>query len=369
MKNIEQIDPNFKPAKITAEDVEFYDCRSEFFELHGFYKPYKSERFSRLPADFATGDEVNEGVRQLMFNTAGGRVRFVTDSPYIAIAADVDGEGAMQHLTGICQFGFDMYAADINDRNNPIYKISFFPTLDSSSKNSTYDGFFEFDDIKMREITINFPMYTNVNKLMIGLKEGCTVKKPEPYSISKPVVFYGSSISQGGCATRPGNVYTALLSRWLDADHINLGFSGSDRGETALAKHIANLEMSAFVYAYGHNAPSIEHYRNTHYPFYKIVRDKNPLLPIIIMSPPICPQIRTAYIIERHTLRRSIAMSTYLKALEEGDRNVYFVDGFSVMPNTEPQECTVDGCHPNDHGFYSIAKALYPVLETVLKNL
>ena len=139
----------------------------------------------------------------------------------------------------------------------------------------------------MREITINFPLYNGIESLYIGIDEHSTLEKAAPYKMEKPIVFYGSSVTQGACASRPGTCYPSLLSRWLDADFINLGFSGNDKGEPALAHYIASLEMSAFVYGYGYNARTIEHYKNTYYPFYEIIRKKNPELPIIMMSSPI----------------------------------------------------------------------------------
>ena len=367
MARLDEIDVNFKSDTITAEDMQVFNCLSAPFKIHGLYEPYKSERFMRLPADFADCEGVNEGVRTLMFHTAGARVRFATDSPYVAIVAEVDFRGQMPHMPATGEFGFDMYAADVSSRKDSMYKKTFVPN-GLSAENPRFDGFYEFDDSRMREITINFPLYSAVNKLYIGLKEGCRLEEAQKYTIDKPIVYYGSSVTQGGCASRPGTVYTSLISRWLDADHINLGFSGSDRGETALAEYMATIPMSAFVYGYGYNSPSIEYFAETYYPFYKIVRDKNPDLPIIMMSSPSCIRIRPEALAERMTKRRAIVMKAYLQALEEGDRNVHFVDGFSLLGTLEAEEATVDQIHPTDHGFYYMAKTLYPVLKSIIKK-
>ncbi len=370
MKNIAELDANFKPTLITADDVVYYNALSEPFEIRGLYNPYESDRYMRLPAYFDGCKDVSERIGALMYHTAGGRVRFVTDSPYIAIVAEVWGGEAMRHMTGITEFGFDMYTASVEDRKNPSYTKSFIPPTHLLSEHEVYDGFYEFGHSKLREITINFPMYSPVHSLMIGLKDGCTIKKAEPYTVEKPIVFYGSSVTQGGCATRPGTVYTSLLSRWLDADHINLGFSGNDKGEPALAEHIATLPMSAYVHAYGYNAPSLEHYQNTYYPFYKIIRDKNPDLPIVMMSTPFCQyfNFNTAERFDKFISWRVTVMEAYLKAYAEGDRNVYFVDGSAAIGGMDSHESTVDGVHPNDIGFYNMAKALYPLLKLILEK-
>ena len=93
------------------------------------------------------------------------------------------------------------------------------------------------------------PLYSLPKNIYIGLQKGAKIEKCEDYKYEKPVVYYGSSITQGGCASRPGMAYTNILTRELNVDHINLGFSGSARGEDAIAEYISGLDMSVFVYA------------------------------------------------------------------------------------------------------------------------
>ena len=175
----------------------------------------------------------------------------------------------------------------------------------------------------------------------------------------KPIVFYGSSITQGGVASRPGNAYTAIASRRLCCDHINLGFSGSAKGESEIAEYIAGLDMKAFVYDYDHNAPNSEHLRLTHEKLYRRIRESHSDIPYIMISKP------TGY--EHDRVRRAIIMDTYRNAVNDGDENVYFLDGATLFVGDEREACTVDGCHPNDLGFYRFAKALEPILKACLK--
>ena len=102
------------------------------------------------------------------------------------------------------------------------------------------------------------------------------------YRDMKPVLYYGSSITQGGCCSRPGNTYQAVVSRRLNIDFVNLGFSGNARGERAMAEYVAAQPMSAFAFDYDHNAPSVEHLKNTHYDFYCIKRT-TPLTQIVLL--------------------------------------------------------------------------------------
>lgn len=349
MSNISKIDSNFEvKTKLNKSDIKFYDVRHEPFKLYGVF--YEFSRFRRLNDDFAWS--VNEGVGYLASNSAGGRVRFKTDSPYIAIHTKMHNIDKMPHFTLCGSAGFDMYVFDGVEK----YVNTFVPP---QSMEDGYESVINFNSSEMREITINLPLYADVSEIYIGLSETATVLPPNPYKIEKPIVYYGSSITQGGCASRPGNSYESMISRRLNADYINLGFSGSARGEDRIAEYISKLDMSAFVYDYDHNAPSVDHLRNTHEKMFKKVREANPKLPIIIMSRPVY------YLTEDEKARLEVIRTTYLNAVENGDGNVYFLDGRTLM-ELAGNDGTVDNCHPNDLGFSSMAKAVGDVLERVL---
>ena len=130
-----------------------------------------------------------------------------------------------------------------------------------------------------------------------------------------------------------------------------------------MAHHIATLDMSAFVYGYGYNAPTAEHFEKTYYPFYEIVRKSNPDIPIIMMDSPVCPLLKNNNQMKLIEAKRKIVKDSFEKATKSGDRNIYYIDGFTLLPNPDS---TVDGTHPTDLGFYDMAKAIYPVLKKVL---
>ena len=353
---IEDIDKNFKPQGLPeGVEMEYFDVREAPFKVWGLM--YEEDSFCRLPD--AVAKATSGGVYALHEHCAGGRVTFETNSKYVAIVCRVRSIGKMAHFTTIGSAGFDMY-----EENNFI--CSFFPPYDY---NGGFDKSVSFDgEAKKRKLLIHFPLYTAVESLMIGIEKGASLSAYNPYRDIAPIVYYGSSITQGGCASRPGNAYQAKISRELAVDHINLGFSGSARGEEIMANYIASLPMSVFVMDYDYNAPSIQHLRDTHERFYKIIREKNPDLPIVMASAPsfwhqLPPERSNAM-----TDRRAIVMDTYMKARAAGDENVYFVDGASFYQNTDADFCTVDRCHPNDCGFYYMAKGFLPAIRQALKG-
>lgn len=349
LKKIEEIDKNLLVnSNLKTEGIKIYDINNEPFKIYGVTYHSESGNYVRLDPEIAK--TINDGVKGLNNHTAGGRVRFTTNSKYLGVRANFSSVEKMPHFTLAGSAGFDLYTDDSDKQK---YLKSFIPQYcikDTLESEVVLSG-------EERTYTINFPLYSSVKSLYILLDEDATLSAPTPYKHEKPVVFYGSSITQGGCASRPGNCYQGMLCSKYSFNYINLGFAGSARGEKEIAEYIAGLDMSIFVYDYDHNAPSIEHLRETHEPMFNIIREKHPNLPIICMCRP--------YPIRNE--RRQIIMNTVENAKAKGDKNVYFVD--TAVKITEmglAGSITVDACHPNDLGFYCMAKVLEEYFEKLL---
>ena len=351
---IEDIDKNLKVKKeIDRNDVKYFDVKTDGFSLFGL--PATDEKlFRRMPESVAK--KVNPGVERLYSNTSGGRVIFETDSPFVAIMAFMPSVCRFSHMPLTGTTGFDIFA---DEGDGFFYADSFTPPVD------TEDGFESIVDLhggaKKRKIMINFPLYNDVSHLFVGLKEGAEHKPCNPYKKLPPIYYYGSSITQGGCASRPGNNYPAVISRKNNIDFVCLGFSGNALGEREMAEYIANREMSVFVMDLDHNFHDVKMIKERHYPFYKIVREKNPALPIVMVT---APAPKYAYCIFEE--RRSVIFENYKRAKSEGDENVYFVDGMRMMDGEYCDMITVDGCHPNDFGFYCMARGVLEVLNKII---
>lgn len=349
MRNISKTDPNFAvKTSLNIDNIRFFDIKDERFSLYGIF--YENGLYRRLTEKVA--EAVNDGVYNLHIHTAGGRIKFVTDSSFVAIKAVMPDIGRMPHFAMTGSSGFDLYIGKKEE-----YYNSFVPPCDMVDG---YESAVHFSERKLREITLNFPLYSAVSELYIGIEDSALLKKSTGYKSKKPIVFYGSSITQGGCASRPGNSYESVVSRALQTDYINLGFSGSARAEDAIADYISELDMSVFVYDYDYNAPSAEHLKNTHQRMFMKIRQKIPELPIVILSRP------KFSLTKEEEERLEIITKTYADAVSSGDKNVYLIDGVTLMKYAK-NDGTVDGCHPNDLGFYSMAKALIPRLKSILK--
>ena len=352
--DISKIDKNLKvETEIKRDNLIWLDASQSPFKVYG---AYSCNPYSRLKKEVA--DKTNDGVAGLNFHTAGIRVRFRTNSPFIAIKAFFPRLTRFPHMPITGTSGFDLYKYSDGVQH---YIKTFTPPVDA---NNGYESIVDLPNT-MSDFVLNFPLYNKVDRLLIGVSSDCLFEEPASYINEKPVVFYGSSITQGGCASRPGNCYQNLLSQKLNFDYVNLGFSGSGRAEDIITEYMAEMDMSIFVSDYDHNAPNIEHLKNTHYKMYETIRKKHPDIPYIMLSMPnidIAPYIPAK---KAETNRRSVIMESYVKALQNGDENVYFVDGASLFSDNFDSS-TVDGCHPNDLGFYFFSKMLYPVIKKLL---
>lgn len=361
---IEEIDKNmYNGSGINSENTEFFNVTESPFTWFGCCQyGVEGQLAHRIPPSIAEG--ISPAMVWLNKTHSGVRVAFATDSPFVSFLVEASGYGrtvddALSGSTGIF-----VTAAEDGKHQRYISRIS--PTFDDlyneiSGKGAKFSGTVNFEGKKMRQVIVWLPILTDYKNLYIGLQKGAILGEFEGYLYKTPVVFYGSSITMGCGASAPVNTYPALISRTLETDFINLGFSGNAKGEPEVAEYIASLNMSAFVYDYDHNAPTVEHLEATHEKFFKIIREKQPDLPIVIMSRPNLPErIDTAK-------RYNVILNTFVKAKEAGDNNVWLINGANIFDGIYRDCCTHENCHPNDLGYMKMAEAVSALLKEHLK--
>ncbi len=349
MADIFKIDKNFNvDTNLNLKDVTYYSVKENPWCLYGLIM---DDMFRRMPKEIAK--KVNEGVFSLHSKTSGGRLRLVTDSPYIAIVAKMPDKFHLPHFPQTGVSGFDMYV----DKR---FHSAYIPPIDMEN---SFSGVNYFKNSTKRNITINFPLSNNVTDLYIGLKEGSCFEPAIAYSVKEKIVYYGSSITQGGCASRPGLAYPAIISNEIGCDYVNLGFSASAMGEKIMAEYIASLNPDIFIMDYDHNAPNAEHLKNTHEKFFKIFRNKCPDTPVVMIS---APNIKFG--LEFWKPRREIIKTTYNNAVANGDKNVYFIDGETLWNENHWDLCTMDRTHPNDLGHFEMAQGIMPTIREIISR-
>lgn len=339
-----------KGLRADKPDIEWHEVHEKPFSIHGLLC---KDALTRMSDEDSS--KVSPAVHSGSASPAGGRIRFATDSPYIAIKADVSAyDNGSPHVTRLAYTGFDIY---VSDGGRQQYCGSFYPPIDCEEY---VEGIKDVGCDGIREFTVNLPLARAVKALHIGIKKGSVLKEHSEYRHPVPVAFYGSSITQGFAASRPGTAYESFISRKYDCDYYNFGYSGHCRGELAMADFLGRLDISLLVLDYDHNAPDTDNLKATHEPFFKRFRELKPDLPVIMVTKP------DGRLLGADRDRRSVIMNTYLNAKSLGDENVYFIDGYSFFPDDVRFDCTVDGCHPNDLGMYMMADKIGTVIGHLL---
>ena len=347
--------------------MKWYNMHDHPLQICGLAVKEKG-RYHRLPDDVI--DQVNENVAIMATYPVGGRVRFRTDSPCVMI----------RYSVGNTKFGHDGFGY-IGTSGVDCYVDGSFRGGRSWGVDSYADVTFRGDQAwgyaaqtievliqkqrSMQDVEIYLPALNTLLDLEAGVDNEAAVEAPSPFAFRHPFVYYGSSITQGAFATRPGLNYVALTARKMGADFCNLGFASGARGERIMAEYIAGLPMSLFVMDYDHNAPSVEHLKNTHFHFYQTVREKNPELPILMLSKPDFDGNLMDDCHEKNAARRAVIMETYSRAKNQGDKNIWFIDGQTLYGDCDRCECTTDNIHPNDLGFYRMAEKVLPVMREI----
>jgi len=344
---------------MTEETFRWHQPSEAPMQLTGFAWFAKDRVYNRLPRNF--GKPFRDPVEELATHTAGGQIRFRTDSPQVAVRVKLTGAHNMDHMPATGQCGFDCYAGAPGDQH--FCGVTRFDRAADHYESIVMNA----PERTLRAITLNFPLYQGVEEVLVGLAPDAQLLPPPPYADDRPVIVYGTSITQGGCACRPGMLHTNILSRWTNRPYINLGFSGNGKGDPELAEAIAEIpNPGGYVLEYEANA-ALEGLKNTLDPFIAILRAAHPATPILVVSRPrfagerLNPEV-TAAREQAHDFQRD----TVARLQGAGDINIFFLDGGSLLGERDWEECTVDGVHATDLGFLRMAEALLPVLNTIL---
>lgn len=320
-------------------------------KVYGIYNFDKTHTVERAPL------EIREkmGFTHLGGRTPGARLCFRTNSENLKITVKL-----ARHEPDM---GMSMYACTsanvfVGRREDTRFLGLVHPDSYEQTEFSASFG----KSSETEDITVLFPRNERVIDITVEIDDTAQMLEPTPYTFEKPMLFFGSSITEGGCSESAGNAYTSLVSRWLDSDYYNYGFSGFCKGQPEFADLFGEMDISLMVLDYDHNAPTADFLRQTHEPFFKMMRSKKPTLPIVMMTAP-----NYEYMSEADE-RRAIIKATYENAVANGDKNVYFIDGKDFFGTEDREACTVDCCHPNDLGFYRMAKTVYPVLKEILEK-
>lgn len=359
-KRLEQLDRNLADAPVGNEllqTLRWHKLPARSFVVSGL--PWLREnkgKFLRLP--LRAKDKVREPVWLLSQCPSGGSVRWRTNSRRVAVRARIADTDWLSHMPASGVAGLELFGGE-PFRLRPIR-----PAIPSLDRCEFTAKLVERSAPAWFEYQLQLPLYKGLDHLEIGLDSDAEAETPSPFAFPKPVVFYGTSITQGGCANTAGGDFVSTIGRMLHVETVNLGFSGNGKGEPEVAELIAEIDAGLFVIDYC-NVSGAE-LAATLPPFLDILRARHPKTPILLKTTTVYPTYwHDASARSVIDARRDAVIRGYLQRKDAGDTNIHLADTFGMLPATE-EGATVDACHPTSHGFHLLAKALAPVIEGLL---
>jgi hypothetical protein len=335
-----------------GDTLKYFDGQS--FTIIGKYHSEKS--YARFPKSYE--NKLRKDVWDLGQNSAGISIRFRTNASEIIVRWTLLADNSMDHMAFTGIKGVDLYAwVD----NNWKYvntarvkgKVNEFTLVKASG------GIF-------REYLLNLPLYDGIDSLSIGVNNSAEITLPaEKYLIDKkPVVYYGSSIAQGGCASRPGMAFTNILERAMDRCFINMGFSGSGTFDIPVGEAMSEIDAALYVIDCNPNTKTELIYERA-VALVKLLKEKRPYVPVLL--------VENFYYVngfgdprKSESEKKRVELHRAFNTLKEsGIKQIYYKKGDGMIGND--YEGTVDGVHPNDLGMMRIAESLQPAIKKIIK--
>jgi hypothetical protein len=359
-RRIEDVDENLRLKKASqTRGTQWVKASSRRFTQRGLAWLEEDRSVLRRMPGRAEG-VVPDGVWYLAQCLAGGRVCFRSDTTLMKVRAALLREIPYPHMPATGHSGLALYVGGPHEQKP--WNMAFPDFGRQEFERDLFTGVSK----EMREYSLYLPPYNGLVSLDIGLSAGARIQKPSPHLAVKPAVFYGTSITQGGCANNAGGDYPSIVSRALNLDVVNLGFSGCGQGEPEVARMIGEIDAGLFALDYVANVTP-EQLRRTLPPFVKILREAHPKTSIVLMGKIVYTTAShdKAYL-EQHEQRRDIMIHFYSKQRKAGDENIHFVDGDALIPYGADLS-HVDGGHPTGAGFNLMAERLIPQIARVLE--
>ena len=324
--------------------------------------------YTRLPTDM---QNVREALWDLGQNSAGIAIRFRTNSRAIGAQWEPLNNFGMSHMTPTGVKGLDLYALIDGQWQ--------FAGIAQPNGKKSRNMIVKKMDGQTREYLLYLPLYDGIKSLKIGVDSTATIEMPQvndllpvnPATAAKedlPIVFYGTSITQGGCATRPGMAFPAIIERKLHKETINLGFSGNGRMDKIMADKIASIPASAYVIDCIENCTYQIVKDSTEY-FIRTIAEANPDTPIFMVSAYYLPAMYLDTQWKADAMKENELWREFCEKLrKEGYKNIKYIDVFThgnmkKNPLGPDFEGCVDGIHFTDMGFARMAEFLLKYLK------
>lgn len=344
----------FSPARVMG--TVWTDASG--FPLVGKADDSTGTRYERLPSSLE--GKVRDAVWYLGRNSAGLAIRFSSNSGSVRARWTSMSGNTMNHMTETGVRGLDLYVYHDGEWR--------FAGSGRPKGKTTESILISGMEPENREFMLYLSLYDGIESLEIGTDDGSVIQGPHinSPSMEKPVIMYGTSILQGGCASRPGMAHTNILGRRLNREVINLGFSGNAFLDFEIAELMASVnDPGVYVLDYVPNA-SVEMIDEKGERFFRILRDAHPDVPVIFVEDPPFPHSVFDMAIKKELDRKNLALKRlFVRLRKTGEKRIFYVESDTMIGFDG--EATVDGIHFTDLGMERYVDCLLPVIRKALK--
>jgi hypothetical protein len=358
-------DEYLKIPKNDVAGLRWIDPLKEEVRFYGLPWIKENQNYERLP--LSKKEEIEKESPKcyaLGRHSSGAQLHFLTNSTKLVLRAVVHNSSQLSGMTTVAQAGFDCYVgSNYSD-------LKFYDTTRYNPTQSTYEyTLFKKFSKEEKLVVINFPLYNKVEALYLAIDEDSTCHSPEDLSKNGKWMIYGTSITQGGCCSRPGLNYVNQLSRRFQCEFINFGFSGNAFGENVFARLMAEVDgVTMYFIDYEANGGTNGKLAETLEDFILSIRKKHPLTPIVVIS-------RIKYLfdelypttlgVKREQIR--LFQKNLVARMRKNDTHLYYINGQRLITDSY-DECTIDSIHPNDIGFWQITNNLEKEIKKIIKK-
>lgn len=352
--DVSKLDPAMAASKAAAANLDWHDVTTWGIEGRILPDQERLRWFDRLPS--SAESKVSKSVWSLSRDSAGMMVRFKTDSTAISVHYKLRKNSlAMPHMPATGMSGVDLYARDTDGKWKWVQVTK--PAeqeVQAEIINGLAPG--------LREYAAYLPLYNGVEFMSLGVAKGAKFEGLAPRV--KPIVFYGTSITHGACASRPGMVHTNILGRKLDMPIVNLGFSGNGRMDREVGDYLCQVDAAAYVIDCLPNMQPADVTAKC-IPLVKQIRSARNSTPIILVED---RRFTNDWILPAkhkfHTDNHAALRAAYESLLEQGITNLHYIHGDHLYG--DDTEGATDASHANDLGFMRQALVFEPVLRKAL---
>lgn len=353
---VSKLDPAMGTNKAATDNLDWHDVRKWGVEGRILPSQERLRWFDRLPA--SAEKSVTSNVWNLSRDSAGMVFRFKTDATAISVHYQLSKSTlGLPHMPATGVSGVDLYARDADGKWKWVQVTR--PAkqeVKAEIANGLAEGF--------REYAAYLPLYNGIEFLSIGVKKGSRFEGLAPRE--KPIVFYGTSITHGASASRPGMVHTAILGRRFDMPVVNLGFSGNGRMDQAVGEFLVQVDAAAYVIDCLPNMQP-DQVREKCIPLVKQIRAAKPKTPIVLVED---RRFSNNWITPKkyqfHTDNHAALKESYDTLIKEGITGLSYIPGDHLYG--DDTEGATDASHANDLGFMRQADIFEPIIKKALSS-